>query len=357
MMSLHKATLLSDRDGIPYPRIYGAIRSQRPRASAKRLRAREAEAPRWDRPWLVNMFKRLGTVPSQHSPRRAALRVLLAAGEMAQAHGVSVEEVYETLAAHCDPEREGAVCVETPRCAECGARPHCAYAERRPTIKQLPESERPRERLLSIGAENLSDAELLAILIGGGSRQESAIGLAQRLLATFGSLHKLAEAGNRELRSVKGIGQARVAQIRAGLELGRRLGLEPLVTGVAIKSSQQTSAHYRQKMKDLKKETFLCLALDTKHNVICEEKIAVGSLNETVVHPREVFRRAIVESAATVMFVHNHPSGSPEPSAQDRHLTRRLCEAGKLVGIRVLDHIIVGRNGYYSFAAKGEITE
>jgi len=245
--------------------------------------------------------------------------------------------------------------VEPPRCTKCVIRSQCSYAHRRPSMKDLPKTERPRERLLSIGPENLSDAELLAILIGGGSRNENAIGLAQRLLATFGSIQRLTEAGNRAIESVKGIGKAKVAQIRAGLELGRRNGLEPISTGIPIKSSKQTFEHYRARMKGLKKETFLCLLLDTKHNVICEEEIAVGSLNETVVHPREVFKRAIAESAAAVLFVHNHPSGSPEPSGQDKQLTRRLTEVGKLIGIRVLDHLIVGRDGYYSFAAEGGI--
>jgi len=354
-MSPEQATPLSEKDGIPYAKLYPALRKAMPASRRADARAKEHAPPRWDNKCVVNMFKRLGTVPSHHSPRRAALRVLLAATEMAQVAESEIEEVYETLLAYCDPDVESAVCVEMPRCGECAIRSYCGYAQRRPTIKDLPESERPRERLLSIGPENLSDAELLAILIGGGSQQDSALGLAQRLLATFGSLHKLAEAGNRELQAVTGIGPAKVAQIRAGLELGRRLGLEPLQSGIAIKSGKQTFEHYRTRMKDLKKETFLCLMLDMKHNVICEEKIAVGSLNETVVHPREVFKRAIAESAAAVMFVHNHPSGSPDPSPQDRQLTGRLCEVGKLVGIRVLDHIIVGRNGYYSFAASGEI--
>jgi DNA repair protein RadC len=351
-MSNRNSPLLSDKDGIPYGEIYGRLARQ---TRERRAAAREDQPLRWDWKPLVNMFKRLGTVPPHYTPRRAALRVLLAATEMAREHKASIEEVYATLAAHCDPDAEGAVCVEPPRCVECSARSKCAYALRRPSIKQLPKSERPRERLLTVGAENLTDAEILAILIGGGSKEDSALGLAQRLLATFGSLRKLDEAGNRELQSVKGIGKAKAAQIRAGLELGRRLGAEPLNTGIAIKNSEQTFRHYHARMKDLKKETFLCLMLDTKHTVICEEEIAVGSLNETIVHPREVFKRAIAESAAAVFFIHNHPSGNPEPSPQDKKLTERLCDVGKIVGIRVLDHLIIGRETYYSFAAQGEI--
>ncbi len=348
---------LSEKDGIPYGEIYGVLRrfAERGNSWAGGGKALESGPPRWDDPALVRMFQRLGTVPLHYTPQRAALRVLLAATEMADRHEVTVGEVHSTLVAFCDAEGEGAVCGERPRCGECPIRHCCRRASRRPSIKELPETERPRERLLAVGEENVTDVELLAILIRGGSREESALGLAQRLLATFGSLQRLARAGNRELLAIKGIGKAKVAQIRAGLALGRRLAAEPIAPGVAVKGSEQTFRHFHERMKDLKKETFVCLLLDTKHNVIREEKIAVGSLNESLVHPREVFQPAIAESAASVLFVHNHPSGDPTPSPQDRQLTRRLCEAGDLVGIQVLDHIIIGRDAYYSFAEQGEI--
>ena len=352
-MTARKATPLSGRDGIPYAQIYAALRRAAGRGMAA---AAEAKPPRWDEPAVVRVFQRIGTVPSSYRPQRAALRVLLAASEMARSHGAPIEEVYATLLALCDPQSPQAVCAERPRCAECPIRGLCRYASHRPTIKELPATERPRERLMAAGPEGMSDAELLAILVGGGSHKESAIALAQRLLGTFGSLHRLAQASNRELLAIGGIGPARAAQIRAGLALGRRLAAEPLAPGAAVKGSQQVFGHFRERLKDLKKEAFICLLLDTKHRVMREERVAVGSLNESLVHPREVFQAAVAESAASVLFVHNHPSGDPTPSAQDRQLTQRLCEAGRLVGIAVLDHIIIGRDAYYSFAEQGEIS-
>jgi len=357
-MTPRNAGPLPQKDGISYGEIYGALRRAADEgrfSPAPAVTAGEAGPPRWDHPALVTMFRRLGTVPSSYTPKRAALRVVLAATEMAGAHRTALEQVYATLLAFCSPAEQGAICAEPPRCAECPINSYCRHASRRPTIKELPETERPRERLLSRGPEQMTDAELLAILIGGGSQQESALALGQRLLGTFGSLQRLWRASNRELQSIKGIGKAKAAQIRAGLALGRRLAAEPIAPRVAVRGSEQAFRHFHERMKDLKKETFVCLLLDTKHNVIREEQIAVGSLNESLVHPREVFQPAIAESAACVLFVHNHPSGDPKPSPQDRQLTRRLCEAGRLVGITVLDHIIVGRDAYYSFAEQGEM--
>ena len=354
-MTPHRAAALSEKDGIPYGEVYGLIvarGSARPHGGGRAL---ESTPPHWDLPELVTMFKRLGTVPPSHRPEQAALRVLLAASEMAEANKTPIEEVYCTLNAFCSPEAETAVCSTAPRCGECPVRPYCAYPTRRPTMKELPESERPRERLLALGERSMSDAELLAILIRGGSQEESALALAQRLLARFGSLRRVAAAGDKELEAIKGIGKAKVAQIRAAFALGQRLASEPIPPRVAVTGSEQTFHHFHERMKDLKKETFFCLLLDTKHNVIREDEVAVGSLNESVVHPREVFKSAVSESAAAVIFVHNHPSGSPEPSPQDLELTRRLCGAGKLLGIRVLDHLIIGRDCYYSFVEHGKL--
>ena len=357
-MKPHETAPLSEKDGIPYGEIYGVLRraaGQCGPGGQASSRAREEKPPRWDEPAIVTMFQRLGTVPRSYTPQRAALRVLLAASEMARANGAPIEEVYETLLAFCNADSPGAVCVEFPRCPQCPISESCRHAARKPTIKELPASERPRERLMAAGPDGMSDVELLAILIGGGSQKESALALAQRLLATFGSLHRLAQAGNRELLAIEGIGPARAAQVRAGLALGRRLAAEPVAPGIPIKGSQQVFGHFHERLKGLKKETFICLLLDTKHSLIREQQVAVGSLNESLVHPREVFQPAIAESAAGVLFVHNHPSGDPTPSAQDRQLTQRLCEAGKLVGIEVLDHIIIGRDAYYSFVEHGEI--
>lgn len=255
----------------------------------------------------------------------------------------------------CDGAGQEPICGPQPHCVECPVSRHCAHSSRRPSIKEFPESERPRERLLSGGDRALSDAELVAILLGGGSREENALALAQRLLARFGSLQRLAAAGVQELAGAKGVGKAKVARLFAAFALGRRLVTEPLTSGKAIKGSRQVFDHYRERFRGLKKELFVCLLLDTKHKVIREDEVSVGLLNESLVHPREAFNQAIRESAAAVIFVHNHPSGDPEPSRQDRQLTHRLHEAGKVTGIRVLDHIVIGRDSYYSFSERGEL--
>ena len=357
-MKADKAGPTLQKGGLSYGELYRLLREKKglPEGGQRESgKAREAAPLRWDQPELVTMFKRLGTVPGSYTPKRAALRVVLAVSEMARANEAPIEEVYATLAQHCDSKRQDAVCIARPRCHQCPAKPHCTHASRRPTIKDLPETERPRERLLAIGERHMSNAELLAIIIGGGSKEESALALAQRLLSIFGSLHGVAEAGTRELEDVKGIGKAKIAHIRAAFALGRRLSAEPVSKGAAMKGSQEVVRQFGERLKDLKKEVFLCLLLDTKHNIILEDPIAEGSLDETVVHPREVFKRAVKESASAVLFVHNHPSGNPEPSAQDRRLTQRLCEVGNLVGIPVLDHLIIARDGYYSFAEHGGI--
>jgi DNA repair protein RadC len=232
---------------------------------------------------------------------------------------------------------------------------YCDNPDRTPTIKEWPEQERPRERLLERGPDALSDSELLALIIGGGSREESAVELSRRLLSRMDGFRDMADCPAGELTAVKGIGPAKIARIKAALEIAQRYNTEDIRTGMKVSGSRQIFEHFRHRLGDLKKETFFSLLLDTKHRLLAEEKVAVGSLNESVVHPREVFRRAVREGAAAAAFVHNHPSGLPDPSPQDRALTRRLVEAGQLMGIRVLDHVIVGDENYYSFAEHGEL--
>jgi len=229
----------------------------------------------------------------------------------------------------------------------------CADPNRRPTIKELPATERPRERLLAGGHEQLSDVELLAIIIGGGSVRGSALDLAARLMSTYGSFRRLARCSVGELTRVHGIGPAKAAGIKAALAIARRYASEKLPPGTPITGSAQLFNHMRERLHGMRREAFFVLLLDTKHHVIREDRIAVGSLNESIVHPREVFKGAIQESAAAVLFVHNHPSGDPTPSSQDRALTERLCRAGEIIGIEVLDHLIVGDQGYFSFAEEG----
>jgi len=265
----------------------------------------------------------------------------------------TLQGVYHDLLRFTGAEGEDGVCDEQPRCGECPVDDYCESVDRTPTIKEWPEQERPRERLLEQGSDALSDSELLALIIGGGSTEESAVELSRRLLSRMDGFRALADCRPGELEALKGIGPAKIARIKAALEIAKRYNTENIRTGMKVTGSRQLFEHFKHRLGDLKKETFFSLLLDTKHRMLAEEQVAVGSLNESVVHPREVFRRAVREGAAASAFVHNHPSGIPKPSPQDRALTRRLVKAGKLMGIRVLDHVIVGDDRYYSFAEHG----
>jgi len=222
------------------------------------------------------------------------------------------------------------------------------------TIHDLPAEERPRERLVKFGEQALSAQELLQLILGRGIAGESVAITAQKLLTQFGSLQKLAEASIEELSTVKGIGLAKAAQIKAAFEIGRRLSTQT----DPYKSKELTDPEkvYRlikSKLKDYHKEHFYIIALNSRNHSIAE--ISVGSLNSSIVHPREVFAEAIKSKAASVIFVHNHPSGDPEPSEDDLILTKKLVESGKILGIEVFDHIVVTKNGFFSFKEKGLI--
>ena len=230
-------------------------------------------------------------------------------------------------------------------------------SDRRKSVKEWPEDERPRERLLKLGASSLSDAQLLAIIIRNGRGGRSAVDLGMELLGRFGSLEGIAQAGINEIcgkDGVKGIGKAKAAELKAAIELGRRYQ-KPTLAGASFCSSQEVAAYYQPRMKDAKKELFRCVLLDTKNRLIREETVSVGSLTASLVHPRETFKAAIRESATAVIFVHNHPSGDVKPSQEDILLTRRLVQAGEVLGIQVLDHIIIGDHSHFSFRDNGLI--
>ena len=222
------------------------------------------------------------------------------------------------------------------------------------TIKDLPEDERPRERLVKFGEQALSAQELLQLILGRGIAGESVAVTTQKLLSQFGSLQKLSEASIEELSAIKGIGLAKASQIKAAFEIGRRLSTQAL----SYKSKELTDPEkvYRlvkSKLKDYHKEHFYIIALNSRNHSIAE--VSIGSLNASIVHPREVFAEAIKNKAASVTFVHNHPSGDPEPSEDDLVLTKKLVESGKILGIEVMDHIIVVKNDFFSFKNKGLI--
>jgi len=222
------------------------------------------------------------------------------------------------------------------------------------TIHDLPPAERPRERLQKFGPEALSAQEIIALILGRGIAGESVMVTAQRLLGKFGSLRGIAGATLEELSQIKGIGPAKASQIKAAFELPNRIegppesGKKPVV-----KTPEDVVALVQSRLKNKKKEHFLTLLLDTRNQLIKVAEISVGSLDSSIVHPREVFKEAVAASAASAIVAHNHPSGDPQASDDDIRLTRRLAEAGEIMGIDVLDHIILGEKRYLSLKREG----
>ena len=225
------------------------------------------------------------------------------------------------------------------------------------SIKEWPVLDRPRERLWELGAGALATRELLGILIGSGSSGRTAVEVAGDVLQlTNGSLRRLATLAVPDLERVGGIGPAVAARLSAALELGRRLAREGPAERIRIGGPRDVYERCAPAMRDLLQEEFRCLILNTQHAVIRELVVTRGTVDTSLIHPREVFRAAVADAASAVILVHNHPSGDPTPSREDRDVTRQLVEAGKIVGIPVIDHIIVGDARYVSFVEAGLLT-
>ncbi len=221
------------------------------------------------------------------------------------------------------------------------------------TIKTWPEDDRPREKLLQQGPQALSDAELLAVVLRHGGPGHSAVDLGRAVLSQFGTLRGLARAVFGELRQMPGLGPAKAAQLLAVAELCKRYGEQQWQAGEPFRDPADVYAHFRERLASEKREFFYAVLLDNRHRKIRDVRVSQGSLTTTIVCPRDVFEPVVREAAAAVVFVHNHPSGDPTPSPEDVEITRRLRQVGEIMGVRVLDHIVIGHGRYVSFARDG----
>jgi DNA repair protein RadC len=220
-------------------------------------------------------------------------------------------------------------------------------------IPRWPKNERPRERLLQHGPQHLTEAELLGILLGKGTRRKTAIDLARELLDQYESLQKLFSRSPSELTTIKGIGSAKAAILSAAFELVRRFQSQKISDRASFKRSSDVANHYLPLMRDLRKEVFKVLLLNRANRLIKEVFISEGTLDASIVHPRDVFKEALLEPAAGIILIHNHPSGNPSPSDEDLRITKQLVDAGRLLGIKVYDHIILAGESYRSLADEG----
>ncbi len=223
----------------------------------------------------------------------------------------------------------------------------------RQSARGLPSSDRPRERLYARGAGELSLQELLAIVIGGGARGSSALVLALGLLGEFGDLVAVGRAGVDEMRRVPGIGFARACQLVASFELGKRFARESRTSGTSIQAPKDVARLFMDEMKHYDREHFKAAFLNTKNQIIKVVTVSIGSLNASIVHPREILKPAIAVSAASIVLVHNHPTGDPSPSREDVEFTRRFARCGELMGIELLDHIVIGADRFQSLKESG----
>jgi DNA repair protein RadC len=220
-------------------------------------------------------------------------------------------------------------------------------------IPDWPKDERPREKLMSHGADTLSDAELLAILIRTGAGKITAVDLAKTLLKEYLSLETLASRTFQELKQFKGLGEVKSISLIAAFELGRRAAVHRRSEKLQVCSPEDVVRRYQPLLRNLQQEIFKVLLLDSANHLLRDVTVSEGILNSSLVHPREVFRHAIIEPAASIILLHNHPSGNPEPSNDDLQITRQMVDASKVIGIPIHDHIILTANSFTSFAERG----
>lgn len=222
-------------------------------------------------------------------------------------------------------------------------------------IKNWPKDDRPREKLLKFGEHALSNTELLAILIRSGVKGQSAVDLSRTILAKFGTFRNMSHTDIRDWKEFKGLGQAKITQIKAAIEIGRRFGDEKKEELPKIKSSKDIVEILSPRMRDLKKEIFKIVLLDSHNSIIDIVEAVEGTVDKA--HPiiREIFQKALQQFSVSIICVHNHPSGDPKPSKEDRDFTRELCLAGNVMQVKILDHLIIGDNQYHSFADSGEL--
>lgn len=219
-------------------------------------------------------------------------------------------------------------------------------------IKDISKNERPRERLIKSGVKVLSNTELLAIIIEKGSKKENVLELTNKLLQKY-NLKSISRVDTSILKKFPGIGEAKACQIVSCFELGRRLSAFKQEDKIKINSAKDISRIFLPELSGLKKEHFIAVYLNSRNKIIKKETIFIGSLNSSIMHPREIFQPAIIESAAAIILIHNHPSGDPKPSDEDIEITKQLIFAGKLLEIEILDHVIIGDKNYYSLKEKG----
>ena len=216
-------------------------------------------------------------------------------------------------------------------------------------IKNIPKNDRPRERLINYGASNLSNEELLSIILKNGTKNKSVKDLSLMVLNKFGDIRNMRYIEINDILSINGIGKVKAIEIIASIEFGRRVLEDKEINNISIRSTKDVYEYFNNLFKDKKQEYFYVLYLDNKKKVLCNKLLYIGTINGSVAHPREIFKQAYLNSASFIICIHNHPSGDPSPSNEDLNFTHNLIEIGKLNNIPVLDHLIIGNNCYYSF--------